>query len=87
MMPINGASQNNFSSGLSDLLHKTTAKAASLQEQQQPQMQATAPVRTETEAANIAYSNTVEALEFGQQPSGQTGHALDPARVAALLDL
>ena len=87
MPPINGVGQDAFSFKLGNLMSATKQK---VQEQQAttaaPVQAAAMPARTETETANIAYGNTMSALENGQQPSGQTGHALDPARVAALLD-
>jgi len=87
MPPINGVGQDAFSFKLGNLMSATNQK---VQEQQAtataPVQAATMPTRTETETANIAYGNTMSALENGQQPAGQTGHALDPARVAALLD-
>jgi hypothetical protein len=89
MAPIEGIGQDAFSFKLGNLLQSTTQKAQEKQAVSVPQAapaQMAAPVRSETEAANIAYGNTVTALENGQQPAGQTGHALDPARVAALLD-
>lgn len=87
MSPINGVGQDAFSFKLGNLMNTTSQK---VQEQQAntaaPAQAAATPTRSESETANIAYGNTMTALENGQQPAGQTGHALDPARVAALLD-
>lgn len=86
MMPINGAGQDNFALKLGELINKTNQKIEEQQVQPMPVSMAE-PVRTEQETANIAYGQTLNALENGQQTPQQTGHALDPARVAALLDL
>ncbi|MEZ0574803.1 hypothetical protein [Halodesulfovibrio aestuarii] len=87
MSPINGVGQDTFSFKLGNLISTTSQK---IQEQQTdtatPVQAAAVQARSEVETAKIAYGNTVTALENGQQPTGQTGHALDPARVAALLD-
>lgn len=87
MPPINSVGQEAFSFKLGNLINTTSQKAQEQQPAPAAQMQQAVEVqRSEEETANIAYGNTVSALENNQQTSGQTGHALDPARVAALLD-
>ncbi|WP_290919029.1 hypothetical protein [Halodesulfovibrio sp.] len=87
MAPINSVGQEAFSFKLGNLINTTSQKAQEQQTAPAAQMQQAIEVqRSEQETANIAYGNAVSALENNQQPSGQTGHALDPARVAALLD-
>ncbi|SIN89245.1 hypothetical protein [Halodesulfovibrio marinisediminis] len=85
MPPISNVGQDTFSFKLDNLM-KTTSQKVQDQQVTAPVQTMAEPSRSETETANIAYGNAVTALETGQQPAGQTGHALDPARVAALLD-
>ncbi|OBQ54835.1 hypothetical protein [Halodesulfovibrio spirochaetisodalis] len=86
MAPIESVGQDAFSFKLGNLAKAASQKAQQHETTPQAPVQAAAPSLTETEAANIAYGNTVTALENGQQASDQSAHALDPARVAALLE-